>query len=134
MKLSHVGIAVKSIEDRLMLWRDLFGIQVGAVEDVVEQKVRVAMLTLGDIKLELLEPLTGDSPVAKYIAKRGEGIHHLSFEVTDIEERIDAFKKHGLTMIDEVPRKGAHGSRIAFIHPASTGGVLIELTEKENKQ
>jgi methylmalonyl-CoA/ethylmalonyl-CoA epimerase len=130
MKLDHVGVAVRSIEESLKLWRDIFGIPVDIIEDVIEQKVRVAILTLGDIKVELLEPLAEDSPVAKHIAKRGEGIHHLSFEVADIEKKIDEFRKYDLRMIDEVPRKGARGSRIAFVHPTHTGGILIELTEK----
>ena len=133
MKLDHIGIAVRNIEQRLKIWRDIFGIQIQGIEQIAEQKVRVAILTVGDVNIELLEPITEDSPVAKYIAKRGEGIHHLSFEVGDVEKKIDELKKHGLRMIDEIPRKGTHGSRIAFIHPASTGGILIELTEKENK-
>ena len=134
MKLDHIGIAVRSIEERLKLWRDIFNVQVEAIEEVTEQKVRVAILKVGEVTIELLEPLTDNSPVAKYIAKRGEGIHHIGFEVADLENKIEEFKKHNLRMTDDTPRKGAHGSRIAFIHPVSTGGILIELTEKENKK
>ena len=132
MKLSHIGIAVNSIEERLKLWRDILGLRVEMIEEVSQQKVRVAMLEVGGAKVELLEPTTDDSAIAKFISKRGEGLHHLSFDVDDIEEKIKELKKHNLRMIDEVPKEGAHGSRIAFVHPASTGGVLIELNQKGN--
>lgn len=131
MKLEHIGIAVKSIEERLKLWRDLFGFRVEIEEEVPEQKVKVAMLDIGGVIIELLEPLCGDGPIAKFIEKRGEGLHHLSFEVDDIENTIEDLKEKNIRMIDEVPRKGAHASKIAFIHPSSTGSVLIELSEKE---
>ncbi len=131
MKLDHIGIAVRSIDDRLALWRDIFGLKVKLIEEIVEQKVRLAMLDSGEVSIELLEPLAEDSPIAKFIEKRGEGLHHLSFRVDDIKKTIEAFKKGNVKMIDEVPRKGSHGSMIAFIHPASTGSVLIELCQKE---
>ena len=133
MKLHHIGIAVKSIEDRLMLWRDIFGMKVKLIEEVSEQKVRVAMLESGAVSIELLEPLTEDSPVAKFIEKRGEGLHHLSFRVDDIKKMIAELKKKNVKMIDEVPRTGSHGSMIAFIHPSSTGSVLIEVSQEEDK-
>lgn len=129
MELSHVGIAVRSIEERLRLWRDVFGLRVEAVEDVTEQKVRVAMLSVGELKIELLQPITDDSPVAKFIAKRGEGLHHLSFEVDDIEKKIGELERNNVKMIDRVPRMSFHGTKIAFIHPSSTGGVLIEISQ-----
>ncbi|KPK63725.1 hypothetical protein AMJ83_05875 [candidate division WOR_3 bacterium SM23_42] len=132
MKLEHIGIAVKSIEERLRLWRDLFGFCFEMDEEVPEQKVRVATLDIGGVAIELLEPLSDDSPIAKFIEKRGEGLHHLSFKVDDIESKIEELKDRNIRMIDEVPRKGAHCSAIAFIHPSATGGVLIELSQKED--
>ncbi|MBE0432217.1 methylmalonyl-CoA epimerase [candidate division WOR-3 bacterium] len=130
MNLNHIGIAVRSIEEQLRLWHGVLGLRIRSVEDLAEQKVRLAMLEAGAVTIELLEPLTADSPIAKFIAKRGEGLHHLSFEVPDINQTIRALKNRGLQMIDDVPRKGAHGSSIAFVHPSSTGGVLIELCQE----
>ena len=129
MELSHVGIAVRSIEERLRLWRDVLGLRVEVLEEVTEQKVRVAILSVGEVNIELLEPITEDSPIAKFIAKRGEGLHHLSFEVDDIEKKIRELEKNNVKMIDRVPRQSFHGARIAFIHPSSTGGVLIEISQ-----
>ena len=129
MKLDHIGIAVRSIEEQLKVWRDLFGFSVRMITDVADQKVRVAMLDVGDVTVELLEPLSDESAINKFIEKRGEGLHHLSFQVQDIEKTIAEFKKRGARMIDEVPRNGAHAARIAFMHPKSTGGVLVELSQ-----
>ena len=129
MMLEHVGIAVKNIEERLKIWRDILGFRVKMIKEVPDQKVKVAMLDAGTLTIELLEPLTTDSTIQKFIERRGEGLHHLSFLVDDIEQKIEEFKKLNLKMIDEVPRKGAHASKIAFIHPSSTGSVLIELSQ-----
>jgi methylmalonyl-CoA/ethylmalonyl-CoA epimerase len=131
MKLNHIGVAVRSIEERLKLWRDILGFRVEMIEEVSQQKVRVAILDVGGVKVELLEPMADDSPIAKFLAKRGEGLHHLSFEVDDIEQKIKGLKKNNLRMIDDVPREGVHGSKITFIHPTSTGSVLIELSQKK---
>jgi methylmalonyl-CoA/ethylmalonyl-CoA epimerase len=131
MRLDHIGIAVRSIEESLKVWRDILGFRVEMTEDVPEQKVRVVMLNAGTLTIELLEPLATDSPIHKFIEKRGEGLHHLSFSVSNIEQKIEELMKKGLRMIDEVPRKGAHGSSIAFVHPTSTGSVLIELSQEE---
>lgn len=131
MKLEHIGIAVKDIEESLMIWRDVLGFQVAMVKEVPDQKVKVAMLDAGSLTIELLEPLAADSTIQKFIERRGEGLHHLSFQVENIEQKIEEFKKLNLKMIDEVARKGAHASKIAFIHPSSTGSVLIELSQKE---
>jgi methylmalonyl-CoA/ethylmalonyl-CoA epimerase len=131
MRLEHIGIAVKNIEERLKIWRDVFGFRVEMIREIPEQKVKVAMLDAGTLTIELLEPLTTDSTIQKFIERRGEGLHHLSFEVDDIEKKIEEFKNQNLKMIDEVPRKGAHASKIAFIHPSSTDSVLIELSQKE---
>lgn len=132
MKLDHIGIAVRSIEEQLKVWRDLFGFSVRMITDVADQKVRVAMLDVGDVTVELLEPLSDESAINKFIEKRGEGLHHLSFQVQDIEKTIAEFKKRGARMIDEVPRSGAHAARIAFMHPKSTSGVLVELTQGDS--
>ncbi len=131
MKLEHIGIAVRSIEDQLKVWRDLFGFCVRMITDVADQKVRVAMLDVGDVTVELLEPLSDKSVIKEFIEKWGEGLHHLSFEVQDIEKTIADFKKRGARMIDEVPRNGARASKIAFMHPKSTGGVLVELSQRD---
>lgn len=129
MKLAHIGIAVKNIQERLEIWQNILGIKLLGIEDVPEQKVRVAILELGDTHIELLEPLDNTSTVFKFIEKKGEGLHHISIEVDDIELMLKKLKGSGIKLIDEKPRKGARGTKIAFIHPSSTGGVLIELTE-----
>ncbi|MGB7055415.1 MAG: methylmalonyl-CoA epimerase [bacterium] len=133
MKLNHIGIAVKSIEESLKIWRDILGFRVEMIEEVPEQKVRVAVLDAGTLTIELLEPLATDSTIHRFIERKGGGLHHLSFEVDDIEQKIEEYKKKNVRMIDDVPRKGAHGFRIAFIHPTSTGSVLIEISQKESK-
>lgn len=129
MKLSHVGIAVRSIEEHLALWRDVFGFRVEALEEVKERKVRVAVLSAGGVNIELLESIADDSPVARFIEKCGEGLHHLSFEVDDIEQKIRELEKRNVKMIDRVPRNGVQGAKISFIHPSSTGGVLVEISQ-----
>jgi methylmalonyl-CoA/ethylmalonyl-CoA epimerase len=134
MNLNHIGIAVKSIEERLKIWRDVLGFRVETMEDVPDQKVRVAMLDAGTVTIELLEPMDSESPIYRFIEKRGEGLHHLSFSVENVEKSMEELKRKNFRMIDEVPRKGAHGSKIAFIHPSSTGGVLIEVCQgKEDR-
>ncbi|UCD19794.1 MAG: methylmalonyl-CoA epimerase [candidate division WOR-3 bacterium] len=130
MKLEHIGIAVTSIERHLEVWRDIFGFVVGEMTEVTGQKVKVVMLDVGGVHVELIEPLGQDSPIHKFIEKRGEGLHHLSFEVKDLKEMIEELKKRGVRMIDDVPRSGAHGSVVTFVHPSSTGGVLIELSQE----
>jgi methylmalonyl-CoA/ethylmalonyl-CoA epimerase len=128
-KINHIGIAVKSLDDSLPFYRDNLGMEFVGVEDVAEQKVRVAMLQVGESKIELLEPTADDSPVAKFIEKNGPGIHHLAYEVNDIEAAIARLVTDGARMIDEKPRNGAHGTRIAFVHPKSSNGVLTELCQ-----
>ncbi len=130
LTISHLAIAVKSISESLKVWLDIFGMRLFKVTDVPDQKVKVAMLEIGDIHIELLEPLSPDSTVAKFIEKKGEGLHHIAFRVENIEEVLEQIKKSGIKLIDEKPRKGAMDSKIAFIHPQSTGGVLIELCQK----
>lgn len=128
-KINHIGIAVKSIDEALPFYRGNLGMSFAGIEEVAEQKVRVAMLRVGESMIELLEPTTDDSPVAKFIEKFGSGIHHIAYEVADIEAAIAELRASGARMIDEKPRGGAHGTRIAFIHPKSSNGVLTELCQ-----
>jgi methylmalonyl-CoA/ethylmalonyl-CoA epimerase len=128
-RINHVGIAVRSLDDALPFYRDHLGMTFAGIEEVAEQKVRVAMLQVGESKIELLEPTGADSPVAKFLEKNGPGIHHLAYEVVDIEAAIAKLLADGARMIDERPRSGAHGTRIAFVHPKSSNGVLTELCQ-----
>lgn len=128
-KLDHIGIAVKSIDAAKAIYEDL-GLEVEHVEIVDTQKVRTAFLSVGDANLELLEPSGPDSTIAKYIEKRGEGIHHICLRVDDIDEQLARLKERGYRLINEAPVPGAHGCRVAFLHPAAGNGVLIELSEK----
>ena len=128
-KINHIGIAVKSLDEALPFYRDNLGMDFAGVEEVSEQMVRVAMLQVGESKIELLEPTSPDSPVARFIEKNGPGIHHLAYEVADIEVAIAKLIADGARMIDDKPRNGAHGTRIAFVHPKSSHGVLTELCQ-----
>ncbi len=126
--LDHIGIAVRSL-DNAGIYRAL-GLEIEHVEVVETQKVKTAFLSVGDSNLELLEPTSADSAVAKFIEKRGEGIHHLCFRVDNIEEHLERLKAEGYRLINEDPVPGAHGCRVAFLHPSAGNGVLIELSEK----
>ena len=128
-KINHIGVAVFSLDESLPFYRDRLGMAFMGVEEVAEQKVRVAMLGIGESKIELLEPTAGDSPVARFLEKNGPGIHHLAYEVVDVEAAIAKMLADGARMIDETPRNGAHGTRIAFIHPKSSGNILTELCQ-----
>lgn len=128
-KINHIGIAVNSLAESLPFYRDQLSMPFAGIEEVAEQKVRVAMLEVGESKIELLEPTCADSPVAKFIEKNGPGIHHVAYEVEDIEAAIARLVADGVRMIDEKPRNGAHGTRIAFVHPKSSNGVLTELCQ-----
>jgi methylmalonyl-CoA/ethylmalonyl-CoA epimerase len=127
--LNHVGIAVRSIDNHRPFYEETLGAQFEGSEDVPTQKVRVAFFRVGDVRLELLEPIDPTSTVAAFLDKRGEGLHHLAFTVASIQERIDELKASGIRMIDEAPRPGSHHMQIAFLHPKSSGGVLTELCE-----
>jgi len=129
MKLDHIGLATNKVEDGLALWRDVLGLEVDATEEIVEQGVRVAMLAIGDTHVELLEPLSPESPVGRFLSKRGPGIHHIAVEVKDIRASLAEFKQRGARLIDETPRVGARGCLVAFIHPATTNGILLELVQ-----
>jgi LAO/AO transport system kinase len=128
-KINHLGIAVNSIDEALAFWRDGMGLELHDIEVVADQGVRVAMLPLGESRIELLEATGDETPLAKFIAKRGAGIHHVAVDVENINDKLAELKERGIRLIDEQPRIGAGGSLIAFIHPASTGGVLVELVQ-----
>jgi methylmalonyl-CoA/ethylmalonyl-CoA epimerase len=132
-QLDHVGIAVKSLADAIPAFEAALGVSASGHEEVLDQDVRVAFLKTGEPAIELLEPMGPDGPIGKFIQKRGEGIHHLSFDVPDIEAALARCKAAGLILIDEHPRQGAAGKRIAFLHPKSTSGVLIELSQDTGK-
>ena len=127
--LDHIGIAVANIEEALTFYRDALGLDVEAPEEVASQRVRAHFVPAGDAALELLEATAEDSPIAKYLQKRGPGLHHITLRVEDIRAMLAQLKARGVRLIDESPRPGAHGSLVAFIHPSSTHGVLIELKE-----
>lgn len=128
-KISHIGIAVASIEEATPFYRDVLGMEFEGTEVVAEQKVKVAFFAVGESRIELLEPTADDSPVAKFLEKNGPGVHHVAYEVADLEQRLAALKTEGVRLIDESPRTGAHNTRIAFMHPKASGGVLTELCE-----
>jgi len=128
-KIHHIGIAVSSLDERTPFYRDMLGLEMKGTEEIQEQKVRTAMFETGGVNVELLEPTSDESPIARFIEKRGEGIHHIAYQTGDIVQSIASLKDRGIRMIDEVPRGGVHGTSIAFLHPKATGGVLTELTE-----
>ncbi|WP_246944709.1 methylmalonyl-CoA epimerase [Bacillus pinisoli] len=130
-KIDHIGIAVRSIEDSLKFYVDILQLPLLGIETVESEQVKVAFISAGETKLELLEPMSEKSPVAAFLERRGEGIHHVALGVDSIEERIKDMKEHGIKMIHEQPKPGAGGAQIAFMHPKSTGNVLVELCEKK---
>ncbi len=130
LKIDHLGIAVSSIDAKKNFWTDVLGLTVEGTETIHEQKVTTAFLPVGESEVELLESTSQDGPVAKYIEKRGEGIQHVAFRVENIEAALQELKQKGIRLIDETPRKGAGGAKIAFLHPKATSGVLVELCER----
>ena len=128
-KVDHIGVAVKNLEDSLKFYQDTLGLELAGVEVVEEQKVRVAFLPVGDTEIELLESTDPEGPIAKYIDKKGEGMQHIAYKVESIEEAIKEMEENGVRMIDKTPRYGAGGAKIAFCHPKSTKGVLVELCQ-----
>jgi methylmalonyl-CoA/ethylmalonyl-CoA epimerase len=129
-KINHIGIAVSSLEAHIPFYRDVLKLEYKGTETVADQKVRLAVFQVGEVNLELLEPISPDSPIAEFIEKRGEGLHHLAYQVDEIEGQIESLKAAGIEMLDQAPRGGSHGSRIAFLHPKSSAKVLIELTQR----
>ncbi len=130
LKLDHVGIAVKNLDETLKFYTDVLGLDLAETEIVEEQKVKVAFLPIGDTEVELLESTSEDGPIARYIERSGEGVQHLAFRVENIEEAIADMQSKGMRMIDEMPRYGAGGAKIAFMHPKDSYRVLIELCER----
>ena len=131
MKIDHIGIATPTIAEGLAIWRDALGFEPDATEDVAEQGVRVCLLPVGDTHVELLEPLSNESAVGRFLGKRGPGIHHIAIEVRDIRASLAELKQKGARLIDETPRVGARGCLVAFVHPSSTNGVLLELVQHQ---
>ncbi|CAN5732623.1 methylmalonyl-CoA epimerase [soil metagenome] len=129
MKIDHLGIATNGIDEALKFWQDALGLENVHTEVVEEQKVRVAMLPIGESRVELLEPTSADSPISKFLAKRGGGIHHIAVEVDDIVASLAKLKENGIKLIDDEPRIGAEGCLVAFVHPKSANGVLLELVQ-----
>lgn len=131
MKIDHLGIATRGIEDALRFWEDALGLENVHTETVDDQKVRVAMLPLGESRIELLEPTGEDSPISKFLDKRGGGLHHIAVRVDNIEAALARLKEKGMRLIDERPRVGAEGCLVAFVHPSSANGVLLELVQTD---
>ncbi|SMC17473.1 methylmalonyl-CoA epimerase [Desulfacinum hydrothermale DSM 13146] len=131
LKVDHIGIAVKSIDEAQKLYHDLLGLADHGRETVAEQKVTTAFFPVGDTEVELLEATDPDGPVAKFIEKKGQGVHHIAFRVDDLDAALEELKAQGVQLIDQTPRQGAGGARIAFLHPKSTHGVLVELCERK---
>ncbi len=134
--INHIGIAVRSVDAQRAFYEGVLGARFEGVEDVADQGVRVAFYVLGapghEVRLELLEPTRPESPIAKFIEKHGEGMHHVAYTVTNIEARLRELRDSGIRLIDETPRSGAHGAKIAFLHPKSSNAVLTELCEPAN--
>ena len=130
MKIDHLGIAVRSISDSLAFYREALGLELAGSETVEDQGVKVALLPVGESRIELLEPFSEDTPVGRFIARRGEGLHHICYEVDDLASRLDDLRSRGVRLLDGYPRRGAEGKLVAFLHPASAHGVLVELVEK----
>lgn len=130
MKIDHLGIAVRSISDSLAFYREVLGLELSGSETVEDQGVHIAMLQVGESRIELLEPVSEETPVGRFIAKRGEGLHHISYEVENLELKLNELRARDVRLLDGYPRRGAEGKLVAFLHPASANGVLVELVEK----
>ncbi|HMG36888.1 MAG TPA: methylmalonyl-CoA epimerase [Blastocatellia bacterium] len=133
MKIDHLGIAVRSIQDALRFYSEGLGIEVCGRERVEDQGVTVAMLPIGDSRIELLEPFNDETPVGRFIARRGEGLHHICYQVDNLESKLDEMRSSGARVLEGYPRRGAEGRLVAFLHPASANGVLVELVQKANE-
>jgi methylmalonyl-CoA epimerase len=132
-KIDHIAIAVEDIEKAATFFTDALGLSVSGREDVPEQKTRVAFINIGQVRIELIQPMSSDSPVQKFLDKKGQGIHHLAVGTDDIETELEKLKDKGVRLIDNKPRKGAHDAKIAFLHPKSSQGVLLELCERSSQ-
>jgi len=132
MKIDHLGIAVRSISDSLGFYQDALGLELVQTEAVDNQGVNVALLSVGESRIELLEPFSEETPVGRFIARRGEGLHHICYEVDDLSTKLEELRSRGVRLLDGYPRRGAEGKMVAFLHPASAHGVLVELVQKAN--
>ncbi len=128
-QIDHIGIAVRDLDQQMKLYGDVFGLTCEGIEEVADQKVKVAMFPVGEVRIELLQPTSAESPVAKFIEKNGEGIHHIAYLVEDLEANLLKIEEKEVRLIDQKPRIGAGGHKIAFLHPKSTFGVLTEMCE-----
>ena len=128
-KINHLGIAVNNLDEQIPFYRDILKFEFLGIEEVSDQKVRVAIFQIGEVKIELLEPTAPDSPIAKYLDKKGPGIHHIAYQTDHIQDQIEQLTNQNINMIDQQPRTGAHQTKIAFIHPKSSGKILTELCE-----
>ncbi|MDZ7264454.1 MAG: methylmalonyl-CoA epimerase [candidate division KSB1 bacterium] len=133
-KIDHIGIAVADLEKQIDFYKSIFGLTCLGIEEIADQKVRVAKFPIGNIQIELLQPIAADSPIAKFLATRGEGIHHIAYQVRDLRGALLQLEAQQIQLIDRQPRTGSSGHLIAFIHPKSTHGVLIELIEAANEE
>ncbi len=131
--IEHIGIAVKNLEESIKYYENILGMKCYSIEDVVDQKVRTAFFKVGQTKIELLEPTSEESTIARFIEKKGEGVHHIAFSVDNLSEKLKLVEEKGVALIDKNARKGAEGLNIGFLHPKSTGGVLTEFCENPNK-
>lgn len=132
--IEHIGLAVRNLEESIRYWEEVFGLQCYRVEEVADQKVKTAFFKIGDTKIELLEATAPDSPVARFIEKKGEGVHHIAFAVADVGSALRSVEEKGIALIDAQPRPGAEGLEIAFLHPKSTHGVLTEFCSKPSTE
>ena len=128
-KMDHVAIAVNNLEEAAKFYQDVMGLALSGVEVVTAQKTKVGFLKIGEVNIELVQPAEPDSPLVKFLESKGQGIHHICFEVDDVEAEVKKYLEKGATMVDQKPRPGAHNTKVAFVHPKSSGGVLIELNE-----
>ncbi|GAB4275609.1 MAG: methylmalonyl-CoA epimerase [Deferrisomatales bacterium] len=129
-KINHIGIAVRDIEEAARFYTEHLGLEIGGIEEVPDQKVKVAFLPIGEVRLELVQPTSPDSPVAKFLEKNGPGFHHIAYQVEDAGAEVERLLAEGVRMVDQAPRSGAHHTRIAFVHPKASGGVLTELVQE----
>ncbi|MCX7654470.1 MAG: methylmalonyl-CoA epimerase [Fervidobacterium sp.] len=131
-RIDHIGIAVREASEKLRLYKNFLGLEVSEVEELPERGLRVYFIKVGDTRIELLEPMNDNSEVSGFLEKKGEGIHHIAFNVEGIDEAVKLAKENGLQPLSEEPKKGASGTRVLFLHPKTTGGVLVELVEGEH--
>ncbi len=132
-KINHIAIAVNNIEEAAKFYQNVLGLNLSGIEMVAAQKTRVGFFKIGESNIELVQPAESDSPLVKFLETKGQGIHHICFEVDDVEAEVKAYLEKGATLIDQKPRPGAHNTKVAFIHPRSSGGILIELCEYPKK-